>query len=165
MFYEDQTILIRQVLTHAEYDKGGLEEVSTIAEISSEQEYAKLLAKALPHVIHTDAENARATTVLETLLAKRNRTREEKRLGELLTLLIEEFEEKHYALPRASPLEIVRHLMESNGLRQMDLLDVFGTPSVASEVLHGRRALSKTHIRRLSQRFHLSPELFFEQGR
>jgi HTH-type transcriptional regulator/antitoxin HigA len=55
--------------------------------------------------------------------------------------------------------------MESNGLRQMDLLDVFETPSVASEVLNGRRALSKTHIRKLSQRFRLSPELFFEQDR
>ena len=138
--------------------------MSAITEIRNEQEYARLLAKALPHVIHTDEENARATAVLETLLGKRNRTREEKRLAELLMLLIEDFEQKHYALPPASPLEILRHLMESNGLRQMDLLDVFGTPSVASEVLNGKRALSKTHIRKLSQRFQVSPELFFEQA-
>src|SRR5215467_6557624 len=52
---------------------------------------------------------------------------EEKRLAELLTFLIEDFEEKHYALLPAEPLEILRHLMDANGLRQMDLLDVFGT--------------------------------------
>jgi len=138
--------------------------MSTVTEVGNEQEYAKLLAKALPHVIHSEEENARATAVLETLLAKRNRTREEKRLAELLTLLIEDFEKKHYSLPPASPLQVLRHLMESNELRQMDLLDVFGTPSVVSEVLNGKRALSKTHIRKLSQRFHVSPELFFEQG-
>jgi len=89
---------------------------------------------------------------------------EEKRLAELLTFLIEDFEEKHYALLPAEPLEILRHLMDANGLRQMDLLDVFGTASVVSEVLSGKRALSKTHIRKLSQRFHVSPELFFEAG-
>ena len=44
---------------------------------------------------------------------------------------------------------------------QVDLLDVFGTPSVVSEVLQGKRELSKTHIARLSARFHLSPALFF----
>jgi len=71
--------------------------------------------------------------VLEALLGKRNRTREEKRLAELLTLLIEDFEGKHYSLPTASPVEILRHLMDSNGFRQVDLIDVFGTASIASE--------------------------------
>ena len=109
-------------------------------EIHNEQEYAKLLAKALPHVIHTEEENARCMAVLEALLGKRHRTREEKRLAELLTLLTEDFEGKHYSLPTASPVEILRHLMDSNGLRQADLIDIFGTASVASEVLNGKRA-------------------------
>lgn len=51
--------------------------------------------------------------------------------------------------------------MDQHGLRHKDLLDVFGTPSIVSEVLSGRRELSKEHIRRLSGRFHLSPEIFF----
>jgi HTH-type transcriptional regulator/antitoxin HigA len=51
--------------------------------------------------------------------------------------------------------------MNANGLRQVDLLDVFGTPSIVSEVLSGKRELSKAHIARLSERFHLSPALFF----
>jgi HTH-type transcriptional regulator/antitoxin HigA len=130
-------------------------------EITNPAEYALLLGEALPHVIHTESENDRCTAVLEDLLRQKKRTAEQKRLAELLTLLIEEFEEKKYALPAGGPIDMLRHLMDSNNLRQVDLLDVFGTASVISEVLKGKRELSKAHIARLSERFHLSPALFF----
>jgi HTH-type transcriptional regulator/antitoxin HigA len=51
--------------------------------------------------------------------------------------------------------------MDANDLRQADLLDVFGTASVISEVLKGKRELSKAHIAKLSERFRISPALFF----
>jgi HTH-type transcriptional regulator/antitoxin HigA len=51
--------------------------------------------------------------------------------------------------------------MLANDLKQRDLLDVFGTPSIVSEVLHGERRLTTEHIRTLSKRFHVSPEVFF----
>jgi HTH-type transcriptional regulator/antitoxin HigA len=57
-------------------------------------------------------------------------------------------------------MDVLRHLMDANGLRQVDLLDVFGTASVISEVLKGKRELSKTHIAKLSGRFHVSPAVF-----
>ena len=139
--------------------------MSLVAEITNPKEYAHLLGDALPHVIHTEAENERCTAVLENLLRKKKRTAEEKRLAELLTLLIEKFEEREYALPTAGPIDMLRHLMDSNHLRQVDLLDVFGTASVVSEVLKGKRDLSKTHITKLSQRFHLSPALFLQNTR
>ncbi len=129
--------------------------------IENQHEYAQLLADLLPHVIHTEEENERYTGALETLLDKRDRTAEESRMVELLTLLIEDFEEKHYFLPPAKPRDVVRHLMESNRLRQADLIDVFGAESTVSEVLSGKRDLAKSHIEKLSQRFNVSPELFF----
>jgi HTH-type transcriptional regulator/antitoxin HigA len=132
-------------------------------EIENKHEYAKLLVDMLPHVIHTEEENQRYTTALEKLLAKRDRTSEESRIVELLTLLIEDFEEKNYSLPPATPRDVIRHLMESNGLRQVDLIDVFGAESTVSEVLSGKRDLAKSHIEKLSVRFNVSPELFFEQ--
>jgi HTH-type transcriptional regulator / antitoxin HigA len=136
--------------------------MKSTAEITDLEEYRRLLGDVLPHVIHTEAENERCTAALETILRKRKRTAEENRLAELLTLLIEEFEEREYALPRrADPIEVLRHLMDANQLRQTDLLDVFGTASVISEVLNGKRELSKSHIARLSERFHISPALFF----
>jgi HTH-type transcriptional regulator/antitoxin HigA len=139
-----------------------VEEMSCFAEIEDKREYAKLLTQVLPHVIHTDVENERYIATLDVLLRKRRRTPEEDRVVELLTLLIEDFEERSYSTPRAEPREVVRHLMTANGLRQSDLVDVFGTESLVSEVLNGKRDLSKSHIARLSARFHVSPEVFFE---
>jgi HTH-type transcriptional regulator / antitoxin HigA len=135
--------------------------MSAVAEIVNEEEYAQLLATTLPHVIHTQGENERCIAALEALDGRGDLTVEEQRIAELLTLLIEDFEKKSYALPAAAPIEIVRHLMESNGLRQQDMVDVFGSPSIVSEVLSGKRDLAKGHIEKLSQRFNVSPELFF----
>jgi HTH-type transcriptional regulator/antitoxin HigA len=135
--------------------------MNAIAEITDKQEYAGLLAKTLPHVIHTEEENERYIAELEALDLRGDLSPEEERLAELLTLLIEDFEQKTYSLPAASPLDMVRHLMEAHGLRQMDMVDVFGTVSIASEVLNGKRRLAKSHIENLSRKFNVSPALFF----
>jgi len=137
--------------------------MTRVTEIENKPEYAKLLRDVLPHVIHTEEENERYTVALEMLLAKRDRSPEESHSVDLLTLLIEDFEERNYSLPPATPRDVVRHLMESNGLRQVDLVDVFGAESTVSEVLKGKRDLAKSHIEKLSRRFNVSPELFFVQ--
>jgi len=124
-------------------------------------EYAALLSTTLPAVIRSEAENERYLAQLEELDSKGNRmTAAERRMAELLTLLIEDFEEKHYALKASGPVDVLNELMSANNLKQKDLLDVFGTPSIVSEVLHGKRRLTTEHIRRLSRRFHVSPEVF-----
>lgn len=125
-------------------------------------EYNALLTKFPPRVIRTEKENEAYTEILRDLDQRsRKLTAAEKELAELLTLLIEDFEEKRYQLPRARPLDNLRFLMDQHGLQQKDLVDVFGTPSIVSEVLNGKRDLNKDHIKRLSERFHVSPELFF----
>jgi len=124
-------------------------------------EYAALLATALPAVIRSEAENERCIRALEELDSKGSRLRAaERRLADLLTLLIEDFEEKHYSLKPADPVTVIEELMAANGLKQKDLLDVFGTPSIVSEVLNGKRRLTTEHIRRLSRRFHVSADVF-----
>jgi len=126
-------------------------------------EYAALLSSTRPAVIRSDAENARYIAMLEELDSKGNRmTAAERRMADLLTLLIEDFEEKHYALRAGSPVDVLNELMLANGLKQKDMLDVFGTPSIVSEILHGKRQLTTEHIRRLSRRFHVSPEVFIQ---
>jgi HTH-type transcriptional regulator / antitoxin HigA len=125
-------------------------------------EYAALLTSTLPAVIRSQAENERCIRLLEELDRKGTRmSAAERRMGELLTLLIEDFEEKHYALKAASPLEVLKELMQANSLKQKDMVDVFGTPSIVSEILHGKRQLTTEHIRRLSRRFHVTPDMFF----
>jgi HTH-type transcriptional regulator/antitoxin HigA len=135
--------------------------MSALAEPINEQVYRKLLGASLAHVIHTEEENEHYIAELEALHDRGHLEPEEQELSELLTLLIEDFERKHYALKPASPIDIVRELMAANNLKQSDLVDVFGTPSIASEVLRGKRELAKSHIERLSRRFHISPEVFF----
>jgi HTH-type transcriptional regulator / antitoxin HigA len=122
--------------------------------------YKKLVAKTLPKIVRTEEQNEQYIKVLFDLTSHKM-TKEESEFAALLTFLIEDFEEKHYDLPKASPTETIRFLMDQNGLKQKDLIDVFGTPSIVSEVLSGKRELNKDHITRLSERFHVSPELFF----
>ena len=128
----------------------------------SSPEYTALLRKVAPKVIRTEQDNEAYSEILYELDQRiKSLTPAEKELAELLTLLIEDFEEKHYALPRAKPLEVLRFLMEQHGLKQKDLVGTLGTASIVSEVLSGKRELNKDHIKRLSRRFHVSPELFF----
>jgi HTH-type transcriptional regulator/antitoxin HigA len=125
-------------------------------------EYGRLLLRISPKVIRNEKENEVYTQALYELDRRSAKlTRAEKELAELLTLLIEDFESKHYELPRAKPLEVLRFLMEQHELKQKDLVDVFATRSIVSEVLSGKRKLNKEHIERLSQRFHVSPDVFF----
>jgi HTH-type transcriptional regulator/antitoxin HigA len=124
-------------------------------------EYARLLAQTLPSVIHTEDENERFIATLEKLERRsRNWSPAEAKLAELLTLLIENFEDQKYKLKAATPIEVLGELMESNGLKQKDLLDVFGAESTVSAVLNGKRDMTREHIKRLSKRFQVSPEGF-----
>jgi len=124
--------------------------------------YSSLLKSCLPAVIHSEKENEHYTALLEELDHKPGKqTPAEQRLAELLTLLIEDFEEKHYSLKQATGTEALEELMEANGLKQKNLVEIFGTPSIISEVLSGKRKLTTEHIRKLSRRFYVSPELFF----
>ncbi len=125
-------------------------------------EYQRLLSGTLPSVVQTEAQNeAYLQQVTELLERGESLNDAEREFLRLLTLLIEDFEEKNYILPKASPVEVITFLMDQHGLKQSDLSDVFGTRSITSEILSGKRELNKAQIRRLCERFHVSPELFF----
>jgi HTH-type transcriptional regulator/antitoxin HigA len=123
--------------------------------------YAALLSETRPEVVRDEKQSQAYVRLLEKLTSKKSVTRAEEKLIELLAVLIEDFEAKHYSVPDATPIAIIRHLMEAHGLRQKDLVSIFGTESIASEVLHGKWELTKEHIKRLSARFGVSPAVFF----
>ena len=123
--------------------------------------YGKLLARALPRVIKTEEENERIVAELEKLDTRGGPlTPEEENLAELMTLLVRQFEESRYPLGHAEPLEALRILMEDRGLRQRDLIPLFGSSSVISDVLSGKRSISKAHARKLAESFHVPASLF-----
>ena len=123
--------------------------------------YGRLLAKTLPKVIETEEEFDRMVARLEDLeFAEGQCTPEEHALRELLARLIQDYDDRRHPLPMLPPRDMLRHLMEHRGLRQRDLVVVFGSSSVVSDVIHGKRAISKTQARRLGELFHVSAELF-----
>ena len=131
----------------------------------SPAKYGKLLSKTLPKRIDTDEEFDRVVVVMEGLsraIAHDEASPEEQALHSLLSTLVKEYDDRVYTLPPGDPLRLLRYLMEQRGLRPADLTPVFGARSIASLVLNGKRELSKTHIRKLADFFHVSPAVFLE---
>ncbi len=85
---------------------------------------------------------------------------EEREYAELLTVLVESFENANYALEGSTSDSRLRSLMEEHGLRQRDLLEVFGSRGIASEVVSGKRGISKAQARELAELFHVPADLF-----
>lgn len=121
----------------------------------------EMIRQGAPHLLHSDEELAEYTAVLFGLTAKPSLSPEEEEAVELLTLLIERYESQRYPIPEASPTEVLRFLLESHGLTQRDLIPELGSESTVSLVLAGKRSLTRSHIVRLSERFHVSPAVFF----
>src|SRR5205085_9213539 len=144
------------------YSKYHLEEAmkNAVLEVDPER-YGRLLARKLPAVIRTEEENKRLIAELEDLDRRDDElSPEEREYSELLTVLIESFEEANYALEGSTPDSRLRSLMEEHGLRQRDLLEVFGSRGIASEVVTGKRAISKTQAKKLVKFFHVPVDLF-----
>lgn len=77
----------------------------------------------------------------------------------IVTDLIERWEEQHVEIPKAEPREVLRHLLETHGLRQKDLMGI-ASPTVVSDILAGRRAISKKVAKALAVRFHTDVSAF-----
>ena len=122
--------------------------------------YGRLCATVVPKVIESDEEFDRLVEQMEALDRKENPTPEEDALSALLMKLIQDYDDLHYPLPDVPPHKMIAFLMDQKHLRQADMLPVFGSRSVASEVLAGKREPSKAHIRKLAEFFHVSAELF-----
>jgi HTH-type transcriptional regulator / antitoxin HigA len=122
---------------------------------------ARMIERGAPHVIHSEEQLAAYTKALYKLTAEPHPTRAQVKAIELLTLLIERYEEENYTVPKAAPADVLRFLLERHGLKQRDVATDLGGESVVSEVLSGRRKLNLTHIDQLSKRFRVSPAVFF----
>jgi len=124
--------------------------------------YANLLVEYLPGVIQTEAENEKALAVVLQLMKKgeRGRSPEESRLLELLVTLVENFEEKAYPMGGTSPAVALRELMREHELKQTDMVEIFGSQGTVSQVLNGKREISKSQARKLCERFRLPIDVF-----
>jgi len=126
----------------------------------NQEDYARLLVKYLPKIIETEEENEQAIALSTELEHKANRTQEEEAILELLVTLIEKFEEEHYPIPEGKPHSILLHLMEAGGVKQEDLVGVIGSRGVVSEVINGKRSISKAQAKTLAEFFKVDVSLF-----
>ena len=123
-------------------------------------DYVQLLAKYQPRVIETDADNNRAIAFASELEYKANRTPEEDSILELLITLIKKFEDEQYPIPEGTPHSMLLHLMEAGGIKQENLVGVIGSRGVVSEVVNGKRSISKTQAKALAEFFYVDVGLF-----
>ncbi len=129
-----------------------------------DREYAQLLAAVQPKVIETEEENEFYLAEVTKLMRLGDAiSPAQERLLRLLVNLIESFEDRHYQIESATPLEILTELVRDRGLKQRDLVPVFGSQGIASEVLNGKRGISKAHAKALGEFFKVSPLIFFDK--
>jgi antitoxin component HigA of HigAB toxin-antitoxin module len=136
--------------------------------------YARLLTEYLPAVVDTLEEHERLLEAAESLMEKGEAlTPEERKLLELLVLLIRHFEREVEEAEQADeqaeadepahlppPHETLRRLMEARGLQPSDLCDFLGNPANVAAVLQGRKPLTRGQAKQLARYFQVPIKLF-----
>jgi len=112
-------------------------------------------------VIRTEEGYDYAIEQIEKPLKKGDRiSAEEEHLLDLLSTLVEKYEDEHYPIEPAAPHEILQNLMEARDLRQKDIVHLFGSSGRVSEAINGLRPISKIQAKALAEFFHVSTDLF-----
>lgn len=124
--------------------------------------YSQLLVKFQPKVIETEEEYKKAHQQLLALMKKTDRSIEETAIIKLLAKLLKEFDDSCQDTLNVSlsPKEILVHLMEQNQIKQIDLVGKLGSKGVVSEIVNGKRSISKSQAKTLAEIFQVSPSLF-----
>ena len=123
---------------------------------------AKYLVKAeAPKIIASREQHQAYIQRFLELQRKANRSAEETETAKLLVVLIADYETRQFTIENASGVEVLRELMDANGLRQKDLADDLGGESIVSLILKEKRQLNRQQMEKLSHRFRVSPAVFF----
>jgi len=122
-----------------------------------------LKVSSLIHIPKNDEEYKEMTDILFKLARKVGENRDHPLFPamELLTLSIEHYDNEYFQIAEADGVSILKHFMEEFNLKQKDLKNELGTQGVVSEILHGKRKLNRNQIEKLSERFSVSPAVFF----
>jgi HTH-type transcriptional regulator/antitoxin HigA len=127
-------------------------------------DYFQLVQRWPLRPIRNNAQYAAAAEMLDSLVL-RELSEGEADYMEALSLLIEDYDRRHQVFDTSdrTPLDMLHHLVDANDMTVSELGEVLGSKGVASEVLSGKRGLSKSHILKLARRFHVEPSLFLEK--
>ena len=109
-------------------------------------------------LIKTEADYIRVINRLETIFDAKVGTAESDE-ADVLALLVDEYEKKHFPIAAPDPIEAIKIRMEEMQLKQVDLVKEIGGKSRVSEILNRKRKLTVEMIRKLSLRLNLSPDV------
>ena len=123
----------------------------------------EMIAQGAPRVIHNDRELATYTEALFQLTSIKNPSSSEAQAIELLSLLVDQYEQAHYYVPTADAVSVLQFLIERQGLTQRDLIPQFGSESAVSMFLRGQRKLTLQQVRKLSARFKIAADVFLAE--
>ena len=126
------------------------------------RKYARLANRVVVKAIEKEEEYDRMVAAVGHLMDKGtdHLSAEESALLETLAILIEAYDDRRNPLPPVAPSETLAYLMETSGAKAKDLLPVFGTRGRVSEVLSGKRAISKEQAKKLAAFFKVTADLF-----
>ena len=126
-----------------------------------QRQYRKLLDVTLPVAIRTEEEYQRLLGAAATLMEKpkEEMSEEEVRLLELLSVLIDEFENRAHPLPKGKPHKMLAYILEEKNMKPSDLWTVLPRSRV-SEILSGKRGISKAQAKRLAELLCVPVEVF-----
>lgn len=111
--------------------------------------------------IRTKKDYEQAMLQLESLFDAKKGTPKGDEL-EILSLLIEKYEDEHFPIDLPDPVEAIKFRMEQLGLSQTDLAGIVGQKSRASEILNRKRKLSLDMIRQLHKNWHIPTEVLVQ---
>ena len=112
--------------------------------------------------IHTDEDYKKALSRIEVLFDARPGSPEADEL-EILGILVDEYERKHFPIDAPDPIEAITFRMEQLGLTQNDLANILGSRSRASEILSGKRSLSLNQIRLINKKLGIPVEVLVRE--
>ncbi len=125
--------------------------------------YIQLLQQFPPRTISNDEQLEATQVVIDELLDRGELSPEESDYLNVLGTLVFDYEQKTGSIPDIYGVELLRVLITERQLRQEDLVPIFKTESIVSDILNGKRQLTVRHIQELAQFFNLSPAVFLPQ--
>ena len=127
-------------------------------------DYLALVKRFPLRPLRSQSDYTAASQILDRYIGLPDLTRGERDYLEALSHFFAAYERKltHSRLRQLTPLELLKHLMEENQMTTSDLGRLLGSRGLASEILHAKRSLSKSHISKLASHFHLNPAFFLE---
>jgi HTH-type transcriptional regulator/antitoxin HigA len=126
----------------------------------NKETYANLLVQTQPQVIKTEEAYDLALKQVDALMEVEELSPEQEALLDLLVTLIEAYEAVQYPIELSTPLEVLSYLMEAREMKQSDLVAMIGSKGHVSEIMNGKRGISKSQARALGEFFKVSPSLF-----